>query len=177
MTTSATPVTTSAIASQKDQFLRTFAHEVATTVRVLRAYPPDMPGLQPHAKCKTARDLAWIFVIEQALGLKAITEGLDWSRPSTTPPPPSSMAEVITAFEQAADQLQGQVSRMTDAQLLETVQFPSGPGTMKDWPKIEFLWFLLSDQIHHRGQFSVYLRIAGGKLPSIYGPTADEPWF
>jgi len=23
---------------------------------------------------------------------------------------------------------------------------------------------------------SVYLRMAGGKVPSIYGPSADEPW-
>lgn len=32
------------------------------------------------------------------------------------------------------------------------------------------------DSVHHRGQFSVYLRLAGGKVPSIYGPSADEPW-
>jgi uncharacterized damage-inducible protein DinB len=35
---------------------------------------------------------------------------------------------------------------------------------------------LVLDIVHHRGQFSVYLRMAGGKVPSIYGPTADEPW-
>jgi uncharacterized damage-inducible protein DinB len=38
------------------------------------------------------------------------------------------------------------------------------------------LWFFLSDTIHHRGQLTVYLRMAGGRLPSVYGPTADEPW-
>ena len=32
------------------------------------------------------------------------------------------------------------------------------------------------DQVHHRGQFSVYLRMAGGKVPSITVPPADEPW-
>jgi hypothetical protein len=26
------------------------------------------------------------------------------------------------------------------------------------------------------GQFSICLRVADGKVPSIYGPTADEPW-
>ena len=41
----------------------------------------------------------------------------------------------------------------------------------------DFLWMILCDQIHHRGQFSIYLRMADGKVPSIYGPTADEPWF
>jgi uncharacterized damage-inducible protein DinB len=35
---------------------------------------------------------------------------------------------------------------------------------------------MLCDQIHHRGQFSVYLRMADGKVPSIYGPSLDEPW-
>jgi len=35
---------------------------------------------------------------------------------------------------------------------------------------------ILCDQIHHRGRFSIYLHMADGKVPSIYGPTADEPW-
>jgi uncharacterized damage-inducible protein DinB len=29
--------------------------------------------------------------------------------------------------------------------------------------------------LHHRGQLSVYLRLLDVPLPSIYGPTADEP--
>ena len=41
---------------------------------------------------------------------------------------------------------------------------------------IDLAWMLLHDSIHHRGQISVYIRLAGGKVPSIYGPTADEPW-
>ena len=47
---------------------------------------------------------------------------------------------------------------------------------MGDIPNIQFLWFILHDHIHHRGQFTVYQRMAGGKVPSIYGPSADEPW-
>jgi uncharacterized damage-inducible protein DinB len=177
MTVSTTPVATTAIAGQKDQFLRTFANEVGTTLKVLRAYPPDMAGLQPHAKCKTARDLAWVFAVEQTLSLKALTEGFDWSKPGSMPPAPATIDEAIAAFESSAKSVHAQVSAMTDAELSATVQFPAGPGQMQDWKKIDFLWFLLHDQIHHRGQFSVYLRMAGGKVPSIYGPTADEPWF
>jgi uncharacterized damage-inducible protein DinB len=29
---------------------------------------------------------------------------------------------------------------------------------------------MLLDSIHHRGQLSVYVRMTGGKVPSIYGP-------
>jgi uncharacterized damage-inducible protein DinB len=34
--------------------------------------------------------------------------------------------------------------------------------------------FVMSHLIHHRGQLSVYLRMQDVKLPSMYGPTADE---
>ena len=36
-------------------------------------------------------------------------------------------------------------------------------------------WVGLFDAIHHRGQLSVYLRPMGGTVPSIYGPTAEDP--
>lgn len=29
--------------------------------------------------------------------------------------------------------------------------------------------------VHHRGQLTVYLRLIDVPVPSIYGPTADEP--
>jgi len=62
------------------------------------------------------------------------------------------------------------------AQLETTVKFVTGPKKMSDLRRLDVLWFLLNDQIHHRGQLSVYLRMAGGKVPSIYGPSGDEKW-
>jgi uncharacterized damage-inducible protein DinB len=48
---------------------------------------------------------------------------------------------------------------------------------MGDWRAIDFIWYMvLLDHIHHRGQMSVYVRLAGGKVPSIYGPSGDDPW-
>ena len=35
--------------------------------------------------------------------------------------------------------------------------------------------FVLNHVIHHRGQLSVYLRLNDVPVPSIYGPSADEP--
>jgi uncharacterized damage-inducible protein DinB len=45
---------------------------------------------------------------------------------------------------------------------------------VSEQPVGTFLWFILFDAIHHRGQLSAYLRPMGGKVPSIYGPSADE---
>jgi len=37
-----------------------------------------------------------------------------------------------------------------------------------------FAWGFLLDAVHHRGQLSTYLRPMGSKVPSIYGPSADD---
>ena len=40
-------------------------------------------------------------------------------------------------------------------------------------PAVNFLGMALKHSVHHRGQLSTYLRAMGGKIPGIYGPSAD----
>jgi uncharacterized damage-inducible protein DinB len=37
------------------------------------------------------------------------------------------------------------------------------------------MWLALFDAVHHRGQLTTYIRPMGGKVPSVYGPSADSP--
>ena len=64
------------MSSPKEQILSAYAREHATTMRVLRAYPNDKLDLRPHAMCKTARELAWVFAVERGLGSFAFNNGL-----------------------------------------------------------------------------------------------------
>jgi len=174
---SAAPQMVREMPGPRQQFLDGFEREHATTLKVLRAYPADRLDLRPHKMCKTARELAWMFVMEQGLALKAITTGLDWSQPpSARPEPPPSMEAIIAELEKSHRAVAEAVKTMPDETTFGTVRFFTAPKTMGDVPTLQFLWMLLCDQIHHRGQFSIYLRMADGKVPSIYGPTADEPW-
>ena len=163
--------------SFRDDFLKVYDEEHHKTLRVLRAYPTDKTDLRPNPRIKTALELAWMFVYEQVLVEKALTTGFDWAKPMAFPPLPDSLDAVIDAFQKGHDHIRGLISVQRDEELSQTIQFPVGPGKIGDWTKTDYLRQVLHDQIHHRGQFSIYLRIAGGKLPSIYGPTADEPWF
>lgn len=163
---------------RRDQFITSFEREHDTTLRVLRAYPEDKLDLKPHPKLKTGRDLAFMLVREQGLLEKALTTGFDWSTPpAKAPEPPASMAGIAQALDAGRKRLVELLRGVTDAELTgETVNFPVGPKKMGDYSKLDFLWFVLHDHIHHRGQLSIYLRMAGANVPSIYGPTADEPW-
>ena len=40
-------------------------------------------------------------------------------------------------------------------------------------PGVNFLAMALKHSVHHRGHLSTYLRAMGGKVPGIYGPSAD----
>ena len=161
----------------KQQFLDSYEREHGTTMKVLGAYPAGKADLRPHPKCKTAKELAWIFTLERGLGTMVMGDAFAAGPPSwEAPPPPESWDEVVGAFEKAHRDFGDLVRNLPDDQLFETVKFFTGPKTLGDVRRIDFLWFLLSDEIHHRGQLSVYLRMADGKVPSIYGPSADEPW-
>ncbi len=160
--------------TEKDQFLQAFEREVQTTTRVLKAYPPDKGNYRPHPKSRTATELAWNFVVEQAIATMAFKGKIDFSQ--GPPPPPPTYDAAVAAFEKTAQETKTAVSNASDSQLNATVQFPVAPGKLADLRVADVLWMLIMDQIHHRGQLSVYLRLVDAKVPSIYGPTADETW-
>lgn len=160
--------------SEKDMFLQSFQRECDTTLKLLKAYPPNKGDLKPAEKSRSAKELAWTFVLEQGLAAGALKGNVDFTQPM--PKPPATFQDVIAAFEQSRRETVANVTNASGEELNRTMQFPVGPGKMGDMRRQDVLWASLMDQIHHRGQFSVYLRMAGGKVPSIYGPSADEPW-
>ena len=163
--------------SPKQRFLETYEREHDTTMRVLRAYPADKADFRPNERCKTARELAWVFAVEPRLGTMFMNDAFASGMPSGKPPePPTSWDEIVGGVEQAHREFAEFVRAMPEERLDATSKFFTAPKTLGDVRRLDFLWFLLHDEIHHRGQFSVYIRAAGGRVPSIYGPTQDEPW-
>ncbi len=160
--------------SEKDEFVKVWEREFPTTLKVLRAYPAAKADFKPHERSRTAKELAWTFVQEEAMIEHVLKGSVDFSVPM--PPPPQTFPEVLSAYEKSHREMVGKVKAAPDADLKKTIKFPVAPKQMGDVPRMAVLWMMLMDGIHHRGQFSVYLRMAGGKVPSIYGPSADEPW-
>jgi uncharacterized damage-inducible protein DinB len=161
----------------KEMLLKEWEAEYQTTLKLLKAYPADRADFKPAEKSKTAKELAYIFVSEEELIGLVIDGTLDFSKmgpqhPSTT----MTFRDVIAAYERAHRDIAGKLNAWRDEDLDSTIKFPTGPRRMEDLPKSDICWFMLKDEIHHRGQLSVYLRLVGAKVPSIYGPTADEPW-
>ena len=148
--------------------------EMAITLKVMRAYPADQGAFQPHPRSGSAHQLFHTFGIEQGVALAAINGTL--RMPPNFPPPPATLGECVSAFERNAAAVVSAARAAKPEAYSRPVQFFGGPQTLVHVPASVVAKLMLSDQIHHRGQLSVYLRMAGGKVPSIYGPSADEPW-
>jgi uncharacterized damage-inducible protein DinB len=161
--------------SEKQKFQDAWDREAATTLKVLKAYPEDKTDLKPHPISRSAKDLAWAFVFDGVAGSQAVQGEMKYPAPGM-PEKPSSWKGMITEVEKALKVMSDKVRKVDDAQLNTTVKFTTGPKQTTDLRRMDVLWYLLNDTIHHRGQFTIYLRMAGGKVPSIYGPSADEKW-
>ena len=160
--------------TEKDMYLSNWDREHKTTLKVLKAYPVDKQDMKPAEKARSAKELAEIFVGEQSVIVEGVLNGkIEFGGHAATVP---ALPEIISALEKSYPAIASKVAAMSEEEWNSMMDFPVGPGQMGKLRKADILWIALQDQIHHRGQFSVYLRLAGAKVPSIYGPSADEPW-
>ena len=90
-------------------------------------------------------------------------------------PVPAAVGESIAAFEKNAEELERRIAKLDDAAWDGKAQFAVDGNVAWETGLGDMLFGFLFDAIHHRGQLSSYLRPMGAKVPSIYGPSADDP--
>lgn len=160
--------------TEKDQFVATLERESHTTLQVMKAFPAGRMDFKPAEKSSDAAKLMWTFVLELGAMQGALDGAIDFSKLAA--PHPASHADIVAVYEAEVAKALARVRAATDAELARMITIPVGPKQMGEVPAQAFAWMMLMDSVHHRGQLSVYIRMVGAKLPSIYGPTADEPW-
>ena len=159
--------------SEREQFLAAWEREFEKTMKVLKAYPAGKKDLRPHPKCPDASELAWRMVHEEKYFSEVASSGkLEFGK---TPPAPAGIAAIIEEYAKNHTGNVAKIRKMSEGDFNQTMKFMVGPNRMDDVRRADILWLMMMDTVHHRGQFSIYLRMADGKVPSIYGPSADEP--
>jgi len=159
--------------TEKDMFLQTWEREFQTTLKVIKSYPKEKLDLKPSEKSRSAKDLLWTFVSEEHVASDVTKGQIDFMN---MPKAPNTVEEIIASYERTHNENVQKIKNLTEQEYNSSIQFfigPKQPGMVR---RADILWTMLMDSVHHRGQLSVYLRLVGAKVPSIYGPTADEPW-
>jgi len=158
--------------NSKDLFLRIWEREYQTTVKVFKAFSAGQLEFKPHERSRSVRDLAWQCVIDEGV-IASVEARSDLRNVPPDPAPPATMEEIIAAYEAAHRKALAKVSSFSEEEFNRDVSCVLQGGEWK-MAQPEAFWGNLMDEVHHRGQLTVYLRLAGGKVPSIYGPSGDE---
>lgn len=150
--------------------------ETPTTRKALERVPEGKPDWKPHPKSMPlgyltsliAGMFGWIAMMIDREELDLGTGGQQ--------PTPSTGAERLAAFDKAVEDARRALSNTTDEHLLKPWKLKVGGNVVDEKPRYIMITDTFSHLAHHRGQLTVYLRLNEQKVPSIYGPTADEGW-
>ena len=96
----------------------------------------------------------------------------DFNRPN---PQPLSLSEILDAFDASVQFVIETLGTFSDEQMNAIWRMTRDGKDLVAMPRAAVCRsFLLNHWYHHRGQFGVYLRLLGAKVPSSYGPSGDE---
>lgn len=153
-----------------------FDNEMATTRRVLERVPEDKLSFKPDPKSMSMGRLAGHVAEMPSWGSVTIgRDYLDLASGEFEALEMKSRDQVLTAFDKIVADTRAALQTATDEQLMQPWSLKMGEKVLLTMPRIAVLrTFVMNHTIHHRGQLSVYLRLVGEKVPSIYGPSADE---
>lgn len=158
------------------EYMRELDSEAEATRKCLENVPTDKFDWKPHEKSMLLGYLAqliadmprWIeYMIEQSV--------IDFE---TYPQfKGTTNEELVDHFEKSVAGAKKALSGVTEETLNQTFQLKRGDQILMSTPMSETIGQTLNHLVHHRGQLSVYLRLNDAEVPSIYGPSADNPGF
>lgn len=161
-----------------DALIPEFDHEMTSTRHVLERIPEQRFDWKPHSKSYSLGALATHVATLPTWGVEALNRSdIDIGSNPPNPLVPSKI-EILAAFDRNVANARAALVGRTDAELLATWSLKRNGKTVFTMPKTAVLRsFVLNHLIHHRAQLTVYLRLLDVPVPSIYGPSADEPAF
>ena len=155
----------------KAEYLSLRREEFPKTLKLLRMYPEDKRDLKPSPIIRSAIETLNTFINEEAIDLSYASTGAFDMTNFAWAAPPATMSEGIAKLDAMARETDVALERMSEEDFQQPTEF-----FMVKMPLSAAMVTMLLDHIHHRGQFTIYSRLAGAKVPQIYGPSADEPW-
>jgi len=155
-------------------FKKQFIEEGATTRNMLSRVPDDKFDYAPHPKSMTIKRLTThIADLPGWLHFTFNTDELDFQKPYDIPDI-NNNKDLMALFEKRYAEGLSSLIPENEKLLDKPWTLRNGDTIYSTSPKIEIVKMALSQQIHHRAQLGVFLRLLDIPIPGSYGPSADE---
>lgn len=155
-------------------FKKQFIAEGATTRKMLSRIPDDKYAFKPHPKSMDMKRLALHLAdLPGWIHMTFTTDQLDFADPYEQPQI-NNTSQLMEYFEQRYEAGLSTLVPENESLLNKTWTLRNGEKVLSADPKIDVITMAISQQIHHRAQLGVYLRLLDIPIPGSYGPSADE---
>jgi uncharacterized damage-inducible protein DinB len=160
-------------------FLSQLQSEEGSTRKVLQRVPEGRNDWKPHEKSMPLGYLsALVAGMPGWIEFMVNRDELDIQSPGGAqfkPQVPDTNRELLAAFEQNLSKARAALQATSDEHLHKPWKFIVAGHVADERPRVMMIRdAVFSHMAHHRGQLTVYLRLNEAKVPSIYGPSADE---
>jgi uncharacterized damage-inducible protein DinB len=150
------------------EFEALWAPEAEATQKVLKAITDKSLPFASGPEDRTVGRLAWhvVTTIPEMMG----RTGLTFTGVSAEAPVPGTAEEIFSAYNNAASALLAQIKSSWTDESLQSEDDMYG----EKWKRSMTLQALILHQVHHRGQLTTLMRLAGLPVPGVYGPSREE---
>lgn len=158
-------------------FKKQFIEEGTTTRKMLALVPENQFSYKPHPKSMDLKRLAThVAELPGWIEMTFNTDEIDLAK-SYEQQDISSNGDLMAYFERRYDAGLATLVPKNEKLLDKLWTLRAGDVVYSSDPKIDVIRMSLSQQIHHRAQLGVYLRLLHIPIPGSYGPSADENTF
>ena len=153
-------------------FINYWNHEAKKTAELLHTLPADQYDFRPDQQARSLGELAWHLPELESYTTWGIEQGA--FQLGVRPPGierPRSIEALAPGYERIHAEAVERVQKLSPADLDRKLHHFTGD----ELSIRELLWnAILFHLIHHRGQLSILTRLAGGAVPSIFGPNREQ---
>ena len=158
-----------------ESLLPEFEQEMASTRKAIARVPTDKGDWKPHPKSFALGHLAqlvatmpgWITNMATKTELN-LANSPGYSLQNTE--------SLLATFDKLVAEARTAIANLKESDASVPWSLKMGDQVLFTTSRAETIRSTVNHLIHHRGQLTVYLRLIDVPVPSMYGPTADEPW-
>jgi uncharacterized damage-inducible protein DinB len=162
-------------------FAAQLEREAPLSRKALARVPEGRPDWRPHEKSMPLGYLSQLVATMPGwIAMTVLQDELDLNPPDGQgyrPPPTDTTARLLEAHDESVARGLEALRKTTDVHLATPWKLLVGGRVVQEKPRHEVIADTFTHLAHHRGQLTVYLRLNGAPVPSIYGPSADEGQF
>lgn len=159
-----------------ETYLKELEAEVTATRKCLERVPMEVYKFKPH---ETSMEMGYLTLlvadIPRWIAVLIEQPYLDFATDEKFSP--ANAGDVLKRFEENVQRARNALSGVQDEALQETFSLKNSGNVLYSSSKLSQLEQMVNHLVHHRGQLTVYMRMKGIAIPSIYGPSADERHF